>query len=139
MRTHLCLHMTLHLHFTLCVCIMQNSTPIIATIMLWSQVPWPDRTQMFTHPVKGIVHLSWKNGILSLFYTMISPSSQIITTLIYHVQMVNMCDVWLNKIDTDHAREHTSEYWVFAISVTWIKSLYPSGPFFFFLLIYKVC
>ena len=43
---------------------------------------------MFTHPVEETVHLSWKNRILSLFYTMISPSSQIITTLIYHVQTV---------------------------------------------------
>ena len=39
---------------------------------------------MFISSVEEIVHLFWKNENLSLFFTMLGPSGQIITVLIYH-------------------------------------------------------
>lgn len=43
---------------------------------------------MFISPVEEIAYQYWKNENLSLFFTMLGPSGQIITVLMYHAQMV---------------------------------------------------
>lgn len=72
------LHETPPLFYFLCLP-HENSTPVIATIKLWSKVSVQMRTHMFISPVEETMHLYWKNENLSLFFTMLGPSGQIIT------------------------------------------------------------
>lgn len=47
------------------------------------------------------MHSFQKNGILSLFLIMISPSGHVIIMLIYHVQTVKYVQLGFNSTDVD--------------------------------------